>query len=318
MSIKLKCILSFISSLFCFVGIITYAYASSDSFNSTMRPSHVPEDYVVTPFGYFHPSCVHKLENDEVLARGLSIEKEGKEVRRVAECLFSNFSRQGEERQVTDAEAAAKIPDGWQISSSYYMDSDLGYLTTQWYVPSDPAVNQGQTLFFFPGVQQSPTVSILQPVLGWNQLGQPGWSLASWNCCENGTITHSEILKTHAGEANSGKIYYDGNLNGYYIQSFVRPLTSTEVMTQLVTRHYDQPVNWVFGGVMENYNVDSCASLPANGNMRFYTITVYDKNDNLITKDFENFIDKEHVCSYRVNVSGNMYPTIDFYFSNNQ
>ena len=25
------------------------------------RPDSVPADYVVTPFGYFHPSCVHRL-----------------------------------------------------------------------------------------------------------------------------------------------------------------------------------------------------------------------------------------------------------------
>ena len=32
------------------------------------RPPLVPEEYVVTPFGYFHPSCVvHLAEGEELL-----------------------------------------------------------------------------------------------------------------------------------------------------------------------------------------------------------------------------------------------------------
>ena len=35
------------------------------------RPAQVPEEYIVTPFGYFHPSCVvHLAKGEEVLEGG--------------------------------------------------------------------------------------------------------------------------------------------------------------------------------------------------------------------------------------------------------
>lgn len=312
MNFKIKYIVSFI---LCYIGVISFAHASASLPNNTMRPSQVPENYVVTPFGYFHPSCVNKINNDEVVAPGLSIEKNGKEVRRLEKCLFSSFSKKGQERHV---DSTASIHDGWQISSSYYLDGDLGYLTAVWTVPSDPVINQGQTLYFFPGVEQNPVISILQPVLGWNQLGRPGWTLASWNCCERGTVTHSEPVKTSAGETNEGKIYYDDNLNGYYIQSFVNPFTSSKVMTQLGTRHYNRPVNWVLGGVMESYHVASCDALPADGAFIFGTVSVYDRKDNLVTKNFKTHLNHGDNCNYKASVSSSKFPDIKFTFSNDK
>jgi hypothetical protein len=31
------------------------------------RPVNVPAEYVVTPFGYFHPSCVQSIAKDDAL-----------------------------------------------------------------------------------------------------------------------------------------------------------------------------------------------------------------------------------------------------------
>ena len=38
------------------------------------RPASVPANYVITPFGFFHPSCVHQL------ARGESVRKDVKSI----------------------------------------------------------------------------------------------------------------------------------------------------------------------------------------------------------------------------------------------
>ena len=40
------------------------------------RPAQVPEEYIVTPFGYFHPSCVvHLAKGEELLEGGQVIQK---------------------------------------------------------------------------------------------------------------------------------------------------------------------------------------------------------------------------------------------------
>jgi hypothetical protein len=36
------------------------------------RPGNVPAGYVVTPFGYFHPSCVQSIAEDDALLAGQS------------------------------------------------------------------------------------------------------------------------------------------------------------------------------------------------------------------------------------------------------
>ena len=43
------------------------ALASNVAIAGPDRPSEVPEDYVITPFGYFHPSCVFRIEEGETL-----------------------------------------------------------------------------------------------------------------------------------------------------------------------------------------------------------------------------------------------------------
>ena len=37
------------------------------------RPAAVPADYVLTPFGYFHPSCVNHLAEGDVVREDLKV-----------------------------------------------------------------------------------------------------------------------------------------------------------------------------------------------------------------------------------------------------
>jgi hypothetical protein len=41
-----------------FVLVITTWSAQAQKLAGPNRPAVVPEGYVITPFGYFHPSCV--------------------------------------------------------------------------------------------------------------------------------------------------------------------------------------------------------------------------------------------------------------------
>jgi len=299
-----------------FLFFAAYAFAS-DSIpdREYVRPANVPDDYIVTPNGYFHPSCVHEIKNDEIQSAGLVIEKANGDVRKIEKCNFSNFSKHGVERTASDnVFAQKKIEDGWQLYAGYTLSDSLGELLAMWNVPDDPLLDQQQTLYFFPGVQQNPTVSILQPVLGWNQLGQKGWTLSSWNCCEAGTVTHSTPIKTYAKQLNQGRIYFDNKLGGYYIESVTLENNIVQNRTSLATRNYNQPVNWVLGGVMENYHVWSCDGLPSNRSMTFKNITVIDRNNKIIDMPFQAY-DHDKICNYGLSIdSKKINSTIKFDF----
>ncbi len=60
---------------------------------TTNRPASVPSDYVITPFGYFHPSCVREIkEGETVLADGRIRFNDGTEEAAAPFCNFPRYS----------------------------------------------------------------------------------------------------------------------------------------------------------------------------------------------------------------------------------
>ena len=59
------------------------------------RPSGVPADFVITPFGYFHPSCILQLRKGESVSKeGMLHHADGSETK-VNACQYSHFSSSG-------------------------------------------------------------------------------------------------------------------------------------------------------------------------------------------------------------------------------
>jgi hypothetical protein len=65
-------------------------------------------------------------------------------------------------------------------------------------VPPSPSNDDGQTLFFFPGLEDvnDPNTSILQPVLAYYG---GSWTVTNWNCCLNGITVHATSFTTWSG-----------------------------------------------------------------------------------------------------------------------
>ncbi len=60
------------------------------------RPSTVPEGYLVTPFGYFHPSCVQSLaKGDRQLADGRVQHADGSIEQHLAVCNYPRYTPTG-------------------------------------------------------------------------------------------------------------------------------------------------------------------------------------------------------------------------------
>jgi len=74
--------------------------------------------------------------------------------------------------------------------------------------PPAPASNNGQTLYFFPGLEDiDDVVTIIQPILGWNSDYASAWGIASWNCCVSGTTYEAKPQRVSSGDTILGYMF---------------------------------------------------------------------------------------------------------------
>ena len=286
------------------------------------RPAGVPARFVLTPNGYFAPSCVHQVAGDQILvpdgagtaivtvaptssahasmakASGVSTAaspqnagaKVGaadqlstaqiKAAPHVARCAYDHYDMAGH-AIAPDADRAGPAHSvsppsisGWVENGSTHALGSMSYLHAQWNIPSAPSKKTGQVVYFFPGLEDiDNVVTIMQPVLGWNQNGS-GWTAASWNCCHAGNTYHSAFIPV-TGSTMSGDVSGNGCSTSTGVCSswaITTYIWSSERSTTLNTSAFGQHMNWVFGGVLEVYTVTSCSQLPGGSvkNSAFY------------------------------------------------
>src|SRR6202041_1981731 len=93
-----------------------------------------------------------------------------------ATCAYSHFTPTGTPVNATASQTrktntiTSPGVDGWVENSNVTTgspSSSYGALVARWTVPPPPLAEDGQVLFFFPGLEDiNETQSILQPVLG--------------------------------------------------------------------------------------------------------------------------------------------------------
>lgn len=247
-------------------------------------PARVPRDYVVTPNGFFHPSCVQRVDADETVRGDGSIVRSDGSTRRPAMCAYPHFAADGTELQPDSAPlppGASNPPeiDGWVAYASYTvpLENAATLLAANMSVPTAPSVPAGQVVYFFPGLEDGHhVVTILQPVLGWNAFNDSGWTVASWNCCMNGQTWHSAPVHVESGDTLFGLIT-SSNCSGSLCTDWsvlTRDLDSNHDTT-LNTSGFGQTFNWIFGAVLESYGITECGNLPESSTEEFSRIGVH-------------------------------------------
>ncbi|HEX6771029.1 MAG TPA: hypothetical protein VF126_03320 [Acidobacteriaceae bacterium] len=269
------------------------------------RPSNVPEGHVVTPFGFFHASCLQSLARGErLLADGRIQHANGSTNTKVAVCQHPHYLRSGVVVNAANARTSPQI-DGWVESASITTGStnkSYGALIANWTVPPQPYANQGQVLYFFPGFEDinNPQTTILQPVLGWYQ-GQ--WSIASWNCCLNGMVSNSPAVAVNTGDRIYGSITSTcppGTLSCATWNVLSLDLSTGESTTLSDTPSEGQVFNRAFGGVLEAYFIDSCDAYPADQQLTFDRVTVFDESLHPLGRQkWSQGFDSSHMASPR-------------------
>jgi hypothetical protein len=264
------------------------AFARNLAIAGPDRPPEVPEGYVITPFGYFHPSCVFGIEEGEtLLADGRVEHADGTVEASIPICNYPRYTPTG--LLVTEGLIGASgknkpTVDGWLEFVAATTTASYGEITATWTVPPQPSTDDYQSIFFFPGLEDINNVqSILQPVLQWYAPGP--WAMASWNCCIVGTAWESHPVKVSPGDTILGKIIPSCKKASNYCTSWKVISQDETTGKETVLRKIPaegQFWNWAFSAVLEVYGVQQCSYFPDNNSVVF-TVQLYDQNRNLIS-----------------------------------
>lgn len=249
-------------------------------------PDNVPRDYVVTPNGFFHPSCVQRIESDETLRADGTIVRAGRGSRPVPICVYPHFAADGTELAADAVPYPTQAPpsnppqiNGWVAYASYTLPRANAsvYIASNMSVPTAPNVQSGQVVYFFPGLEDAQHVqTIVQPVLGWNAFNDGGWTIASWNCCLGGQTWHSPAVAVDSGVTLFGRVRgsnCDGSVCADWTILTRDPVNDHD--TTLNTSGDGQAFDWVFGAVLEAYGISQCGELPQSQTEEFSRIVVY-------------------------------------------
>jgi len=252
------------------------------------RPANVPQDYVITPFGYFHPSCVgHLGKGDEVRQDQLAVHHADGSFESIHACAYPHFDAKGEKISLDASHVKAPtISHAWVEFASVTTSSSYGELFANWTVPPSPSTNDGQTVYLFPGVEDyADVVTIIQPVLGWNADYAGAWGIASWNCCVSGTVYESSPVRVNVGDTIEGYMWQTcgaGVLSCATWDVVSYDVTSGNWTWLSNTSSHGQTFNWAFAGALEVYNVSRCSDYPPNGSIAFYNLALYNDSYNKI------------------------------------
>jgi hypothetical protein len=257
----------------------------------TNRPANVPSDYVITPFGYFHPSCVQQAKPGEtVLADGRLRLADGTEESNARVCSFPRYSPKGE--LVAEGSANPEplaISWDWIEAGQVATNTTYNGITAAWTVPQTPTTDDGQTLFFFASLSHLNNTPpheepIIQPVLGWND-GQDGvgpWNIASWNCCPAGMAWNSTPVTVNPGDRIQGTVLSAcGNIPLQVCPKWnitTQDVTAGGSTTLSITYPSLLSFVWAQSGVLEVYGIYQCSDFPPDGSITFSNVALYDND----------------------------------------
>jgi hypothetical protein len=216
----------------------------------------------------------------------------------IQECAYPHFEADGTKiigdgRPVGDASAQPpSIKHSWIEYASIHDTANYGQIYAEWDVPPEPTSDDGQTVYFFNGLEQySGDVTIVQPVLGWNGDYSSRWGIAAWNCCKKGTTQEASPAKVDPGDHLEGYVFNNCSAGTTKCGSWTIVIVDEENgnYSQMTTKNFGQTFNWAFGGVMEVYGIAKCSDYPgkelsgSGGGISFFNESVLDDNFVSIT-----------------------------------
>ncbi len=215
-------------------------------------------DYVTTPAGLYHRSCVHEIEDGARAGRNGRVTRKNGTTYQLPNCLHPvRHIRHGTER-------SSPANNGW-IEDAYFplaAGNQYRQQTANWVVPANPVgsyswTTGGPPVFFtFPGLQSS--AFIIQPVIQYGYNGDFGsasaWVMASWHCDTGPGCTHSAPIGITAGDAMAGSVVASDCANGDCTWTITTRDVTTGQRTILAVADTEN-YSFAAGGAVEVYRL---------------------------------------------------------------
>ncbi len=289
----------------------TMAYAQMPA--GPNRPAGVPDGYVITPFGYFHPSCVLRVAQGEtVLEGGRVLQHADGTLENIPACGYAHYTARGVAVAAGEKREPPEIGHSWIVSAGVTTSTSYGEITATWTVPPAPTSFDRQTVYFFPGLEDAnDVVSIIQPVLGWNADFTRAWSIASWNCCSGDITYESTPVRVNVGDSILGTI--ESTCSAGTLSCPTWNITTTDQTsggsTELGNSSSEgQTFNWAFAGALEVYSVSQCSDYPPNNSLTF-NVALYDYNLVEVSNPGWSITDWAQGLTPQCNYNGQVAPT---------
>lgn len=238
------------------------------------RPAGVPADFVLTPQGFAHPSCVYRMEPGE-RPEGHAILGLDGSARAKPPCAHPRFDARGKQtmapRAASATSAAQSYPqpgtgEMWDVWAYDQSQGPIGHLQAKWRVPYLPVADRGTLIYLFSGlISTANPFLILQNVLAWRG---DGWVIESWQADDWGNSIASPSLSVHTGDVIVG--YIDGlncDSTGYCPTWKIRTVIPGVNSTWAYTSAFGLRFNRIYGGVLEDDGLEC---------VKFGPITFYD------------------------------------------
>jgi hypothetical protein len=255
-------------------------------------PSEIPSDYVVTPFGYFSPECVHEVSDDETVLEELQGEFGGNK----SYTKNPYYTLEGKKfpPESNPIKETGEETDSWNYSvAAVYADElsskpnkKISNLSGGCTVPKHPVKDAGQMLSFDMGLRTD-DIDVdgkIFSVLAWNFYGESGWTLTIWYLPDvDGSPFYTPPLPVNPGDEIRASIKLldtscgaDGGTRVMVISSTAFSESGSQQTSLMFKTKHD--FNVVLGGQIEMKDVQTSEHLPPEGKMQFTDVKVFDEN----------------------------------------
>jgi hypothetical protein len=250
--------------------------------------SGIPANYVTTPAGLYHRSCVHEIPNGARVDRNVVTLLTGVTYQ-IPDCLYPSLSN----FRAANSSPTAAGPTGWkEWTSAVQFGNTFKRISANWAVPAAPsgfyATGLQKTYFTFPGLEGSVSNTpaqrdfyILQPVLQYGSTGEYGgayWTITSWRCNDNTNCIHSAPITVSPGDSINGSVFaYNCSAGScrWHIQAYDYTTVQATVLDVGDTENY----YFATGGAVETFGMTGCNDYPSHG-VFYSSVAVTDVNDN--------------------------------------
>lgn len=171
---------------------------------------------------------------------------------------------------IPEARRILPLASGW-ITYTYWSNpssTPITYFASTFTVPPAPATSNGQTIFLFPGLQNS--TSILQPVLQWGPSAAGGgnyWAIVNWYVSANGSALFSNLVRVNPGTVLKGIMTQTGTTGSNY--NYTSAFSGYSSIT--LTVNNIQKLYWA-AEALEAYNAVVCSDYPNTAKTRYSAI----------------------------------------------